>query len=121
MAEKNKGGRPAYKPTEQDIKTVEIMTACGIPQEDVARCIGGGITVKTLRKHFGEELATAKIKANAKMGQQIFNQAMSGNTAAAIWWSKTQMGWKEARDEPVIRADESTTIQIIRATKDNAD
>lgn len=95
MSNKNKGGRPQYKPTEQDIKTVEVMTACGISQEDVARCIGGGITIKTLRKHFGEELATAKIKANAKMGQQIFTQAMAGNTSAAIWWSKTQMGWKE--------------------------
>ena len=54
-----------------------------------------GIDADTLKKHFKEELRTAKIKANAKIGGTLFNQAINGNTSAAIFWAKTQMGWKE--------------------------
>lgn len=71
------------------------MCAVGIPHEGIAACIGDGIDDKTLRKHFAEELKTAKIKANAKIGGSIFNAAISGNMTAASLWAKTQMGWKE--------------------------
>lgn len=88
-------GRPSYKPTDDDRKTVSLMCAVGIPHEGIAACIGDGIDDKTLRKHFAEELKTAKIKANAKIGGSIFNAAISGNMTAASLWAKTQMGWKE--------------------------
>ena len=71
------------------------MCAVGVPHEGIAACIGDGITDKTLRKHFAAELKTAKIKANAKIGGSIYNAAMAGNMPAAIFWAKTQMGWKE--------------------------
>ena len=54
-----------------------------------------GIDEKTLRKHFRRELDTAAIKANAKIGGTLYNKAINGDTTAAIWWSKTRMGWKE--------------------------
>jgi hypothetical protein len=89
-------GRPGYKPTEDDRKTVSLMCAVGIPHESIALCIGdNGIDDKTLRKHFPRELATAKIKAGVKMGGAIFNAAMGGNVYAMNLWAKTQMGWKE--------------------------
>ena len=101
MAEKKPVGRPAYKPTEQDKKTVEMMTACGIPQTEVAVCIGGGMTVKTLRKHFRKELLTARTEANAEVANSLFQQAVNGNTSAAIWWTKARMGWKEQVDQSI--------------------
>ena len=88
-------GRPRYKPTEDDRKTVRLMCAVGIPHEGIALCIGTGIDDKTLRKHFAKELKTAKIKANTKVGGTIFNSAIGGNMTAATLWAKTQMGWKE--------------------------
>jgi hypothetical protein len=84
---------PPFKPTEDDRKMAEQMAAVGIPQESIARVIG--IDPKTLRKHFREELDTAEIKANAKIGGTLFNKAINGDTTAAIWWSKARMGWKE--------------------------
>ena len=99
MARKTTGkpnGRPGYKPTDDDRKTVSLMCAVGIPHEGIALCIGdNGIDDKTLRKHFPKELATSKIKANAKVAGSIFNSALSGNMTAASLWAKTQMGWKE--------------------------
>tara|TARA_R110000823_G_scaffold228761_2_gene355934 strand:+ start:48 stop:419 length:372 start_codon:yes stop_codon:yes gene_type:complete len=88
-------GKPPFKPTADDRKTVSLMCAVGIPHEGIAACIGDGIDDKTLRKYFADELKTAKIKANAKIGGSIFNAAMAGNMTAASLWAKTQMGWKE--------------------------
>lgn len=89
-------GRPTYKPTDADKNTVSVMVAAGIPQENIARCIGEkGIDLKTLRKHFRQELDTSADKANAAVAQSLFQQAKSGNTSAAIWWTKSKMGWKE--------------------------
>lgn len=87
--------RPSFKPTDEERKLVEQMCAVGIPQESICLVVRDGIDDKTLRKHFRRELDTAKIKANAKVGGALFNKIMNGDTAAGIFWAKTQMGWKE--------------------------
>ena len=87
--------RPPFKPTDDERKLVEQMTACGIPQVSQCLIIRDGIDDKTLRKHFRRELDTAATKANVKVAGTLFNKAMGGDTAAMIWWSKTRMGWKE--------------------------
>jgi len=86
-----------FKPTDEERKLVEQMCAVGIPQESIALVVRDGIDDKTLRKHFRRELDTAKVKANAKVGGALFNKAMAGDTSAAIFWAKTQMGWKETQ------------------------
>jgi len=90
-----KPGQPAFKPTDEERKLVEQMSAVGIPQESICLVVRDGIDDKTLRKHFRYELDTAATKANAKVGGTLFNKAMAGDTTAAIWWSKSRMGWKE--------------------------
>ena len=68
-------GKPAFKPTEDERKTVELMCAVGIAHEGIALCIRDGIADKTLRKHFRRELHTAAIKANAKVAGSMFQEA----------------------------------------------
>ena len=87
--------KPSFEPTEDERKLVKQMCAVGIPQDSIAMVVRDGIDVKTLRKHFRRELDTAKIEANAKIGGTLFNRAINGDTTAAIFWAKTQMGWKE--------------------------
>jgi len=91
-----KRGQPAFKPTDDERKLVEQMSAVGIPQEDISQVVRDGIDAKTLREHFRMELDTGGIRANAKIGSMLFNKAMAGDTTAAIWWSKARMGWKES-------------------------
>lgn len=98
MARKNTGkpaGKPPYKPTDDDRRTVELMTAIGTSQENVARCVGDGIDLKTLRKYYREELDTAVIKANAKVGGSMFNKAIAGDVSAQKYWMGCRAGWKE--------------------------
>lgn len=88
-------GRPKFKPTADDRKTVELMCAVGIPHEGIARCIQGGIDADTLKKYFKEELETAAIRANTKVAGSMFQAAISGNVNAQKHWTATRMGWKE--------------------------
>lgn len=96
MVQKNSEGRPPYRPTEEQRKMVEAMASVGVPQAEI--CMVLDIDAKTLRKHFREELDKAEIKANAKVAANLFRQATKDDfkaTTAAIFWSKTRMGWKE--------------------------
>jgi hypothetical protein len=70
------------------------VTPCGVPQPQIALFIG--IFDETLRKYYRREFDLGMIEANAKVAEALFRQATEeGNTAAAIWWTKARMGWRE--------------------------
>lgn len=82
-------------PTDEERKQVEAMAGYGVPFASIAHLIQGGIDEDTLNKHFGKELKQGKAKAMAKVGQTLYQKAIGDDTTAAIWYSKTQMGWKD--------------------------
>lgn len=97
---KNGGARPGsgrkpFVPTDSERKQVEALSGYGVPFEQIAALVRDGICIDTLRKIFRTELINGKAKANAQVGKGIFNRAMAGDITAQIWWSKSQMGWKE--------------------------
>jgi hypothetical protein len=101
-----------FKPTPEERKQVEAMAGYGVPHDQIAVLIGeDGIDADTLKKHFKNELVQGKAKANAKVGQTLFQKATSGDTTAAIWWSKTQMGWKDTQAHEISGVD-GGAIQI---------
>lgn len=90
-------GRPAFVPTDDERKQVEALSGYGLPQDQIAILIRGGIHIETLREHFATELVSGKAKANGQVGKTLFQKAMGGDTAAMIWWSKAQMRWAETQ------------------------
>ena len=88
-------GRKPFEPTDAERKQVEAMSGYGLPFEQIAVLVRDGISVETLNKYFGNELIAGKAKANSGVGRTLFQKAMGGDTAAMIWWSKTQMRWRE--------------------------
>lgn len=112
---KNPGGRPSYKPTDKDRRTVKVLAGFGTSHEDIAQTIG--IDPKTLRKHFRKELDAGVIEANAKVAQSLFMRAtnMNGNpaaqTTAAIWWTKARMGWSD-RTRTEITGSDGGPVQV---------
>jgi len=98
-------GRMAFEPTDAERKQVEAMSGYGLPIEQIAILVRGGIDADTLRKHFATELVAGKAKANSGVGRTLFQKAMGGDTAAMIWWSKTQMKWKETQAHELTGAD----------------
>ena len=91
-------GRPAFQPTDADRKQVEALSGYGLPVHQIAALIQGGIAVDTLYEHFREEMVSGKAKANSQVAQTLFKKAMAGDTAAAIWWSKSQLRWTERHE-----------------------
>ncbi len=88
--------RPEHVPTEQSRKTVEAMSAYGVPQQQIAAVIG--ISKPTLEKHYRAELDTADAKAIAKVAESLFQKATGSHpqaVTAAIFWLKTRAGWKD--------------------------
>lgn len=98
-------GRPAFEPTAHERRQVEAMSGYGLPIDQIAVLVRDGINVDTLRKHFSQELISGKAKANAQVGKTLFQKVMAGDTTAAIWWTKTQMRWKEVQQHEVTGKD----------------
>lgn len=85
-----------YSPTATDRETVRIMAASGVTHENIARCIGtGGISDRTLRKHFERELATAYLEANNKAVGKLFAAVDKGEPWAICFWLKCRARWQE--------------------------
>jgi hypothetical protein len=68
--DKNKGGRPTFKPEAKDREIVKVMAGHNIAQEKIATALN--ITEKTLRKHFKKELATAAAQVEAQLVANLF-------------------------------------------------
>jgi hypothetical protein len=83
------------RPNDEDRRTVEMMAAIGTTQENIARCVGGGVDIKTLVKYYREELDTAGIKACAKVGGAMYNKAIGGDVQAQKYFLGCRAGWKE--------------------------
>jgi hypothetical protein len=112
-------GRLALKPTDVERKQVEAMSGYGLPIEQIAILIRDGIDADTLRKHFFQELMRGKAKANAQIGKTLFQKAMSGDTTAAIWWSKTQMKWKEVQQHELVGDNGGALTVVIKRFSDD--
>lgn len=111
-------GRKAFLPTDSERKNVEALSGYGIPFEQIAVLVREGIDSETLKKYFSKELLSGKSKANAQVGKTLFQKVMSGDTTAAIWWSKTQMRWKEVHQHEITGRDGGsinnvTTIKLV--------
>ncbi|MDB9704591.1 hypothetical protein OAA86_11030 [Rhodospirillales bacterium] len=116
MANPKGAGRKPYTPNQKDRDIIAMMTASGIPQVNIGRCIG--IDVKTMKKYYKTVMECSGDMANAKVAQSLFNQAINGNTSAAIWWTKSRMGWKEKRDQNVNVATSDDPVKRIQEGRD---
>jgi AraC-like DNA-binding protein len=86
--------RPRFAPSDQQRQLVKSLAAYGIGQEEIARKIG--VSSKTLRRHFREELDRGATDANAQVAQTIYKMATSGEfPAASIFWLKCRAGWRQ--------------------------
>lgn len=94
-----------FVPDKDQRLLVQVMGGlCGMPHEYVALQIinpdtNKPITRKTLERAFKDELKDGKARSNAMVQQSLFRKAIGkgpGSVTAAIYWTKAQMGWREA-------------------------
>lgn len=109
---KNKGGRPPHQRTQDIADKVEMLSGLGLPIENISSLVG--ICAETVMKYYGAEAGAGKAKANKKVAQFLFQKAQDDLTAA-IWWSKTQMRWRDAPTE--IEVTQKTPVISISLNK----
>ena len=106
---------PPHKPTEAQKAEVRALASMGIPHDQISAYIG--IDKKTLYKYYREILDRAKIQANMKMAQCLFQQAQNGSTPAAIFWLKVQAGWQDKQAVDLTTSGESINKQTLDVSK----
>jgi len=78
--------RPELTFDQKDTRLVEVMTKYGIPPVDIAAELR--IDAKTLRKHFGEVIATAEAQLKMAVYTAIYRKARNGSFRAQLWVAK---------------------------------
>ena len=86
---------PMHEPTDEQRHIVEVLVAGGTPKTTIAKALGIGM--KTLQRHYTEELNSGLESANAKVVRRLFRLIEQGSTPATIFWLKTRAGWKEGQ------------------------
>lgn len=86
-----------YEPNDKDRERVNLLAGvAGTPQEIIARVLG--ISDKTLRKYYAEELAISTAVTVANVAKTLYTKAMGNgpqSVAAAIFYLKCRGRWKE--------------------------
>tara|TARA_R110000744_G_scaffold297462_1_gene407224 strand:- start:258 stop:641 length:384 start_codon:yes stop_codon:yes gene_type:complete len=96
------GGRPLFEFKEEDMGQLEILASV-LTKGQLADYYG--ICENTLREvekrqpEVSEAYKRGRAKQAAKMGGNLVNMALAGNVTAAIFYLKTQAGWKEQEAE----------------------
>lgn len=79
-ARQTKRGRPEFEPTPKQRDRVARCIACNMSEDDTARAIG--ISTETLRKHFADEIRTARAVRRADAIELLWKTARKGNVSA---------------------------------------
>ena len=89
-------GRPAFQPTDEQRKNVEVMVGLGITEEKICLLVRDRrdkpICRNSLRKHFKKELEISATKLNAQVGNFM---------VSTIFGTKPPHGATPIRDERV--------------------
>lgn len=86
---KRNPGQLAHIPTEEDRDEVKQMVKIGCTQDNIA--VIKRIDVRTLRKHYAEELAVGAAEGHERLRHAQFDEAVNNRNASLLIWLGKQM------------------------------
>lgn len=96
----NKGGRPAMILTDEQVSQVEALGSV-LSIEQIADYFSISKTtfyaIMERQPEVSERYKKGKAKAISAVAQGLLQQACDGNTTAAMFYLKTQAGWRETQ------------------------
>ncbi len=81
---------------------IVAMAGYGVSAEDIALALG--LELEVLTSTYSHDLASAPIKANAKVAERLYRMALGDGreaVTAAIFWLKTRARWKETHAQEI--------------------
>ena len=103
------GGIPEHEPTDALRQKVADLSCNGCSQADISDHLD--IDEKTLRRHYKHELFNAKREKMAKLGTNLYLDALNGNAQAREFWLKTQGRWSFAKPEEDKKSTTDTLLE----------
>ncbi len=103
--------RPAWEPTDDERKRIRLLSGLGLTQEQIGHVMEK--SVDSLSRHCRHELDAGKAETIAKVAGNLVQKALSGDTTSAIFYLKTQAGWRETSNLH-INPDREVTINLSR-------
>lgn len=88
--------RPLFEPTDEQRAYVRRQRLAGDTGSRLADAIG--IHAQTLRKHFAHEIDHATRDLLGNIAAVVYQQALSGDMAAASLIMRTRAGWVERKE-----------------------
>jgi len=123
---KNKGGRPQKKLTDEQLAQVEALAAY-LSKEQIADYFGIAkktfLEIEDRQPEVSTRYKKGKAKAVGAVAQGLLQQARNGNMTAAMFYLKTQAGWRETHKFDHSSEDGSmsppTRIEIVAGKDDD--
>ena len=106
-----------FVPTEDQRETVVGLRAVGATTERIAEILH--VSIDTVEKHFRHELDNGLKSVLGRIANNLFRQALNGDTTAAIFILKTRAKWSERIE--VDRVDQPNVIIIDTTDKKGPD
>lgn len=101
MSQGEGGGRPKVTLSDEQVAQTEALGAV-LSIEQIADYFGIGKTtfyaIMERQPEVNERYKKGKAKAIGSVAQGLLQQAKSGNTTAAMFYLKTQAGWRETQN-----------------------
>jgi len=90
-----KRGPQAWNPSDEEVAKIKLYAGLGSTQEHIASMIGKSVDTIMARPAAREAYEIGKAETIAKVAGSLVRKALSGDTSSAIFYLKTQAGWKE--------------------------
>lgn len=90
-----KRGPKAWEPTDEEIAKIRLYAGLGSTQEQIATMLGKSTDSLQRNKAAHEAWQQGQAETIAKVAGSLVKKALGGDTASAIFYLKTQAGWKE--------------------------
>lgn len=89
-------------------KTIATMALAGFPREQV--CSALKISPETLAEHYHDEMTHGRTNLMTEVVGSLAQRAIAGSDTAAIWLTKTRLGWTD-RQQVDMNANVELTVQ----------
>jgi hypothetical protein len=109
-----RGPKP-WKPTDEERKRVRLYAGLGLTHEQIGHLIGKCRDV--IERECREELDKGQAETLAKVAGGLVQRALAGDTTSAIFYLKTQGGWRETNNLN-LTTDRAVTINLSRRSPD---
>lgn len=108
-----KRGPQPWEPTDEEVAKVRLYAGLGSTQEHIAAMLGKSVDTLTRNERTMDALRIGRAETIAKVAGTLVKKALNGDTTSAIFYLKTQGGWKETT---LIGGDPATPLAITVVT-----